>query len=676
MKPSQYPHTNELGFAQNPAYPNRPSGLLNALMAAVAILTLCATAARAQTPTNWLANGDFERSVVTNWVNMPPWTWNGATFAINNTNDFVYGSGTIHVAVHGGTNAFKIWGYFQSYATTVGAMQTFPCAAGSTWAASGWASTQTPDNMTSTDASYIEVQFLGASANVLLDCVSGNMTPASPVNTWTPFEVLNPNDSTTNLVAPDGTAFVRFLIRFYQPGGYPGGSCYWDDVKLVRTSKPDPEITVHPTAVERVYGQTATFSVVADGLTALSYKWQKDLIDITDPNAHGVNTATLTLSNVSSSMMGYYAVTVTDQAGSITSDSAYLSVLDPGILTVTPPVGQTKTNGDTATFAVTAASSSALSYAWQLNNNPLSNGGRITGATSNVLTVANVGTADVGTYTLLINGGAALTNLGLKVVSSAQLATNLLVNAGFEDGVLSLPWESAWVPFNGIGLATTNDFYYLTAIPVSVYDGNYVGHVFASNPDNGLYEPNVPAVAGATYHAGGHFYVSSLDPMTGLAWVVLQVMFKNAGGGTIATYTAPQIGTNFTTDAWTFLQVSNATAGGFDLVAPDGTAAITCQVYEYAQQGGGGSVYFDDLYVMRTSQPAPPAVTLSASYTGSAINISFPSTAGVTYEVLYAGSLPSGTWQTNSTITGDGTVKTVSDPTSADARFYRVRAHN
>ena len=77
--------------------------------------------------------------------------------------------------------------------------------------------------------------------------------------------------------------------------------------------------------VTKVYGQTATFSVVADGATALSYKWQKDGADITDPNAYGVNTSTLTLSNVTTAMMGSYTLTVTDSAGSLTSDPAYLT---------------------------------------------------------------------------------------------------------------------------------------------------------------------------------------------------------------------------------------------------------------------------------------------------------------------------------------------------------------
>ena len=87
-------------------------------------------------------------------------------------------------------------------------------------------------------------------------------------------------------------------------------------------------------------------------------------------------------------------------------------------------------------------------------------------------------------------------------------------------------------------------------------------------------------------------------------------------------------------------------------------------------------MYFDDLYLTRASLPAPPAVTLAASAVGGLMNLSFPTTSGVTYEVLYAESLNSpGTWHTNATIVGDGTVKDASDSIGGAKRFYRVLEH-
>ena len=185
-----------------------------------------------------------------------------------------------YVTVHGGTNASKSGAISKRYADRSGAMQTFPAAPGSTWAASGWAATQTPDNMTSTETSYIEVQFLEATTNLVApadDCTSPTMTTASPVNTWSQFKWWT-IVVTTNLIAPDGTAFVRFLIRFYPTGRLSRR------LLLLGRRAVDPDLKTRPgdhdsaaaRSTPRVYGQTVTFSVVADGLTALTYIWQKD----------------------------------------------------------------------------------------------------------------------------------------------------------------------------------------------------------------------------------------------------------------------------------------------------------------------------------------------------------------------------------------------------------------
>jgi hypothetical protein len=139
---------------------------------------------------------------------------------------------------------------------------------------------------------------------------------------------------------------------------------------------------------------------------------------------------------------------------------------------------------------------------------------------------------------------------------------------------------------------------------------------------------------------------------------------------------APAISTNgFVADTWTSLQVTNAT-GSTNLVAPPGAVSVTCQVYEFNWSYTAGTVYFDDLYLTRISLPAPTAITLSASAGSGLINLSFPTTSGVTYEVLSADSLNSPSlWRTNSTVAGDGTVKGISYPTTGTKQFYRVLEH-
>jgi hypothetical protein len=596
MKPSKCSQQRRTECHQRSPHRNGLTSLLSTLKVSMAILALSAASASALT--NFLANPSFELGTI-GWTIVPPWTWNGPSYAVQNTNQLVNTSPTVHVAVHGGTNAFKVWGYFQTYATTPGAMQTVPASPNSQWSSDGWVSTQVPDNMKVNGASvgsrcYLQMLFLDAATNYnapLATYTSAGIDTSSATSMWL-YQQVTDGAGGTNLTAPPGTAFVRLEIIFAQPGPsggvYAGGSAYWDDVTLFKTSRPDPEITVQPVAVTQVYGQTATFSVVADGLTTLAYKWQKDGADITDPNAHGVTTSTLTLSNVTVAMMGYYTLTVTDLAGPLSSDPAYLSVTDPGIISITPPLGQTKTVGQSATITVAAAGSSALSYTWTKDGNPLSNDGHISGVTTPTLSFSSLAMGDTGSYTVLVDGGLATAASGLKVVLASQLATNLLVNPGFEDGVLAAPWENSWVKFNGLVLATANDFYYLSATPVSVLDGTYVCEVYGSDADDGVYQ-NVPVTAGATYHAGGGFYMSQFAPVSGPVTITMQIMFKDAGGNTLTTFAAPQITTNgFVADTWTTLQVTNAT-GGTNLVAPAGAVSATCQVYEFNWSYAGGT---------------------------------------------------------------------------------------
>jgi hypothetical protein len=277
-----------------------------------------------------------------------------------------------------------------------------------------------------------------------------------------------------------------------------------------------------------------------------------------------------------------------------------------------------------------------------------------------------------------INSGAFIVANGLKVVTGAQVATNLLSNVGFEDTVFALPWETAWTKFNGAVINTTNDYYYLTATPVSVHGGLSVGYVYGSDADDGIYQ-NVPATAGATYHAGGWFYMSQYAVLGATVTVTAETMFKDVAGNTITTFTAPQITATFPQDTWTSLQVTNAT-GGTDLVAPAGTVSVTYQVYEFNWSYGGGGAYVDDLYLssVAVTPPPPPAFSVKPSVSGGQFNLSFPTTSGTIYEVLYTGSPANAlsTWQTNTTVIGDGSVRTVPDTLSAGARFYRVRAHN
>ncbi len=69
-----------------------------------------------------------------------------------------------------------------------------------------------------------------------------------------------------------------------------------------------------------------------------------------------------------------------------------------------------------------------------------------------------------------------------------------------------------------------------------------------------------------------------------------------------------------------------------------------------------------------------PGFPLGFSTTPGVISIQFQTEAGHSYTVQYTDSLSPASWQTLTTITGDGTVKTATDTPSGSRRFYRVEA--
>jgi len=67
-------------------------------------------------------------------------------------------------------------------------------------------------------------------------------------------------------------------------------------------------------------------------------------------------------------------------------------------------------------------------------------------------------------------------------------------------------------------------------------------------------------------------------------------------------------------------------------------------------------------------------ITLTAARVGNNVVVSFPTQSGVIYRVFYRDSLAGGNWLLLTSVIGDGTVKSASDPATATGRFYKVAA--
>ncbi len=177
-----------------------------------------------------------------------------------------------------------------------------------------------------------------------------------------------------------------------------------------------PSILTQPANQTVTVGQTATFTVTAAGTTPLSYQWQKGATAITGATSASYTTPATTTTDSGSQ----YTVVVTNAVGSATSNAATLTVNAAAPSILTQPANQTVTVGQTATFSVTAAGTTPLSYQWQKGATA------ITGATSASYTTPAATTTDSGSqYIVVVTNalGSATSKAATLTVNTAMPAT-------------------------------------------------------------------------------------------------------------------------------------------------------------------------------------------------------------------------------------------------------------
>jgi subtilisin family serine protease len=138
-------------------------------------------------------------------------------------------------------------------------------------------------------------------------------------------------------------------------------------------------------------GGTLQLTCEASGSPPLSYQWFKDGQAIP-----GAISAQLTIGGAQLSDAGQYFATVSNAAGSVTSQTAVVQVLDPPTIT-TAPIGQTVAQGSQTRLTVVAKGSPPLTYQWRFN------GAALAGATNSTLVLDNIGFLQSGTYTVLVS---------------------------------------------------------------------------------------------------------------------------------------------------------------------------------------------------------------------------------------------------------------------------------
>jgi beta-glucanase (GH16 family) len=219
---------------------------MRSLAVAGVFVTLLALNLAAQT--NILSNPGFEAGSLSAWN----------TFGTRNSV-----LSTLFYA-HSGSYFYKVYGQSNTTYNYTGIYQDLPAAPGSTYAADGWTYSPSSDGggIHGQDLIWIEVSFRDSSYNTLAlyrsAVVDSNMLYSlGGVNHWIDLPITNQcsytnalalillpgtvTNTVSTLVAPSGTAYVRYQVVFGQGPDNASGSMYFDDLTLNQTSGPVPQ---------------------------------------------------------------------------------------------------------------------------------------------------------------------------------------------------------------------------------------------------------------------------------------------------------------------------------------------------------------------------------------------------------------------------------------------------
>lgn len=168
-------------------------------------------------------------------------------------------------------------------------------------------------------------------------------------------------------------------------------------------------ITVQPLPQTDCYGNQVEFTVSAGATVgAVNYQWQQMPPSGTFSDISGVVTGTLTIDQIGVNGLNIhgtqYRVIITDQCGSITSNSALLTI--NSITGLTPSsVNSTICTGGTITYSA-AVQGSLPAYQWAFNPgsawNILTDGAVYSGTATSSLSISNSTTAQTGSYRVTV----------------------------------------------------------------------------------------------------------------------------------------------------------------------------------------------------------------------------------------------------------------------------------
>ncbi len=168
------------------------------------------------------------------------------------------------------------------------------------------------------------------------------------------------------------------------------------------TTNAPPAFWSQPVSQFVPVGSNFVLAATGSGFPSPAQQWFFNDAPLTnDVHLTGVQSNRLAITGAQFQDAGNYFAVLTNASGVITSTIATIAVGVPPGLSVQPS-NQIWIAGTTSSLVAAGTGTGPLIYRWQLGATVLTNSSRISGATSNILSVSNVLTSDAGIYALLV----------------------------------------------------------------------------------------------------------------------------------------------------------------------------------------------------------------------------------------------------------------------------------
>ena len=267
------------------------------------------------------------------------------------------------------------WNQWSALGTTnvAGIYQTFASAAGSTYQASGWMSSASADPLGPDGVTWIQVEFLGASANVLAIYKSANYSASAGYDTWFQYPVTGACDLTqpistgdpyfttyavtgtvSQLVAPLGTTAVRYRYALLQ--SHVQGSANLDDAVLDQISGPVPPV------ISNLFPQNMIFVNPGSGLS----------FNASSPSGFTINNSDIHVVLNGTDVSGSLAISGTASSKNVTYSGLQSNLAYNVSITVTDAFNLTV--GASTYFETTWVGVQPVTYLWEAEDWDFTNG--------------------------------------------------------------------------------------------------------------------------------------------------------------------------------------------------------------------------------------------------------------------------------------------------------------